>query len=44
MDYANSKLEIPARFLKYPKVIFPGSNKVVPDFYIKYVEPTNTEI
>ena len=43
-DYANKKLEIPAKLFNYPKVIFPGTNKVVPDFYIKFVEPTNHEI
>ena len=43
MECANTKLEIPAKFFKYRKLNYPGTKQVVPDFYIKYVEPTNDE-
>ena len=43
-EYANSKLEIPSDMFRYKHIEFKGTNKVVPDFYIKYVEPTNCEV
>ena len=43
MACANTKLEIPEKYFKYRKLNFPGTNKVVPDYYIKYVEPMNNE-
>ncbi|MEC8428564.1 MAG: hypothetical protein VXZ35_09065 [Pseudomonadota bacterium] len=44
MRCANTKLEIPEKYFKYKKLNFQGTKQVVPDFYIKYVEPTNSEI
>lgn len=40
---AKEKLEIPSHYFKYKKLNFPGTQQVVPDYYIKYVEPTNNE-
>lgn len=43
MYCAKNKLEIPSKYFKYRKLNFTGTKQVVPDFYIKYVEPINDE-
>ena len=42
--FANSRLENPEEFFEYEPVCPKGSKNPVPDYYIKYVEPVNSEV
>ncbi len=42
--FANSRLDNPEEFFEYPTICPRGANAPVPDYYIKYVEPVNSEV
>lgn len=42
--FANSRLENPEEFFEYQTICPKGSKNPVPDYYIKYVEPVNSEV
>jgi len=42
--FGNSRLEEPESFFEYKDICPKGCNTPVPDYYIKYVEPVNSEV